>query len=347
MASESKKMAATELHALIRTLFAKAGVSPEHSNAAADAFVWASLRGINSHGIARVPRYIELFASGEAKAKPDIRVERIRPGMLLVHADRAPGPIALSLAMDDAIAAARSTGVAWASVRETVHTGAIGHYAERAAKAGMAGIGLVAGMPNMAYFGAKGAAVATSPIAIAVPSATHGAVILDMATATIALGRIAQYKQKGQPLPTGAALTRDGKPTTDPALATIPTPMAGAKGSGLSLMIEFLTSVIAAAPIVAPFHTKAPDAKRHRQNAVLIAADIAALGELGAFKHAVDATLDALKALPRADEATEILYPGERGMKTAIARQRDGIPISAKLWAELEELKTKDAAFNA
>jgi ureidoglycolate dehydrogenase (NAD+) len=338
MAAEPKLITAEQLHSLIRGLFIGAGVSQQHANIAADAFVWANLRGVDSHGVARVPRYIELFASGEAKATPDIQVERIRPGMLRVRADRAPGPVAMSLAMDEAVAAARTTGVAWVSVQETVHTGAIGHYVERAAAAGMAGICLVAGMPNMAYTGAKGAAVATSPIAIAVPSAKHGTVILDMATATIALGRIAQYKQKGMPLPEGAALTREGLPTTDASLAAIPTPMAGAKGAGLSLTIELLTSVLVGAPIVAAFHSKAEGANRHRQNAVLIAVDIAALGDLATFREAVDATLDALKTLPLADDAKEILFPGERGARTELTRRRDGIPLSPKIWQELQQL---------
>ena len=161
--------------------------------------------------------------------------------------------------------------------------------------------------------------------------------ILDMATATIALGRIAQYKQKGLALPEGAAVDREGVPTTDPALAVTPTPMAGAKGSGLSLMIEFLTGVLVAAPIMAPFHAGAPGARKHRQNATLIATDIAAFGDLEAFKAAVDDTLDALKTLPAAHKEAP-LFPGERGARTARERREGGIPLGAKIWAELESL---------
>src|SRR5262245_61070071 len=141
MSSQSTLVPAPELHERVCALFTGSGVSAAHAAAAADAFIWASLRGVDSHGVARAPRYVELFASGEANAAPDIRVTALRPGVLVVDADRAPGPVALTLAMDEAIAAARKTGIAWASVRRTVHTGAIGYYTERAAKAGMVGIG--------------------------------------------------------------------------------------------------------------------------------------------------------------------------------------------------------------
>jgi LDH2 family malate/lactate/ureidoglycolate dehydrogenase len=146
--------------------------------------------------------------------------------------------------MREAIAVARDTGVAWATVRGTVHTGAIGYYTNLAAQDGMAAIGMVAGIPNMAYHGARGAAVATSPLSVAVPAARHAPFVLDMATAGVALGKIAQYRISGRELPEGMAVTADGEPTTDPTVAKIPLPVGGAKGSGMSLAaVKALPSV--------------------------------------------------------------------------------------------------------
>jgi LDH2 family malate/lactate/ureidoglycolate dehydrogenase len=247
----------------------------------------------------------------------------------------APGPVALQSAMTAAIDAARSSGVAWAAVRGTVHTAAIGYYAELAARQGMIGVGVVAGVPNMAYQGARGAAVATSPLAIAVPSATRGTILLDMATATIALGKIAQHKIRGLPLPEGAALDAEGLPTTDPANAVTPLPMAGAKGSGMSLMFELMTSVLISNPILAPFHAKAPGGRKHRQNAAMLAIDIAAFGDLDAFRSSVDATVGAIKAMPAAVQNVEVLLPGERGARTFEQRSREGIPVPPKTWEAL------------
>lgn len=324
------------LERFIRDLFEASGVGPEDAAIAAPVFVWANLRGVDSHGLARVPRYIELFQSGEANAKPDITIDSSTPGVVVIDADRAPGPVALTKAADIAIGKAKEQGIALVSVRKTVHTGAIGYYASRIADAGLVGIGIVAGMPNMAYEGATGAAVATSPLAIAVPgTGAHPPVVLDMATAVIALGKIAQFKRAGKPLPEGAATTADGTPTTDPELAKIPLPVGGAKGSGLSLMFELLTSVLVTAPILTGFHAGAADGRKHRQNATIIAIDPAALGSVEEFAANVDATVDTIHGLPVAPSADRVLVPGERAAETFEKRSSAGIPVGEKLWAEM------------
>jgi LDH2 family malate/lactate/ureidoglycolate dehydrogenase len=221
-----------------------------------------------------------------------------------------------------------------------VHTGAIGYYASRVADAGMAAIAVSAGLPMMAYQGARGAAVATSPLAVAVPSGRPGLVLLDMATSIMALGRIAQLKASGSPLPPGVAVTDDGSPTTDPALAAVPLPVGGAKGSGMSLVFELLASGLAANPILPGFHSGAPDGKRHRQNAFILAVDPAAFLPQAEFVAGVDATIDAIKALPPADPAREILVPGERGHRSEAERRSAGIPLAAKPWRDLTDLAT-------
>jgi LDH2 family malate/lactate/ureidoglycolate dehydrogenase len=329
------------LHTLVHDIFVAADATSEHAHTIADVLTWADQRGIGSHGVSRIPRYMELFTSGEAKARPKLRIDRPRPATVIVDADGAPGPVALTAAMKEAIATARQTGIAWASVRGTVHTGAIGYYTSLAAEQGMAAVGLVAGVPNMAYFGSRGEAVATSPLSIAVPAARHANPVLDMATATIALGKIAQYKIAGKPLPEGAAMTAEGELTTDPSLAEIPMPMAGAKGAGMSLMFEFLTSVLVSNPIFAEYHSDKPGGQRHRQNASLIAIDVSAFAPLATFKENVDGTLSKLKELPRANGVEELLFPGERGARTYAERAAAGIPIPAATWEKLVKDATR------
>ena len=163
----------------------------------------------------------------------------------------------------------------------------------------------------MAYAGARGAAVATSPLSVAVPAGRHELVLLDMATAVMALGRIAQLKAAGTELPPGAAVTADGEPTTDPALAALPLPVGGAKGSGMSLVFELLASALAANPIVPGYHAGSKEGRRHRQNGFILAVDVSAFLPLEEFTATVDATVDAIKALPPSAEAAEVLVPGE------------------------------------
>ena len=326
------------LRAVVADLFQARGTRESDAAAVADALVWANLRGIDSHGVSRVPRYLELFDKGESVADAVPTVTRPRAAIAIIDAHAAPGPVALNRAADEAVAAARTCGVGWASVRGTVHTGAIGYYTSRAAQAGMAAIGVVAGVPNMAYAGARGAAVATSPLSVAVPAGRHELVLLDMATAVMALGRIAQLKAAGKELPPGVALTADGEPTTDPALAKVPTPVGGPKGSGMSLVFEMLASGLAANPIVPAYHSGTKEGKRHRQNAFLLAIDVTAFVPLDEFKESVDGTVDAIKSLPPTDETHEILIPGERGRQSERQRSSAGIPLGPKVWRELTEI---------
>jgi len=325
---------ADDLRTFAAALLEKGGLGPEHARTTADVFVWAARRGVDSHGTARVPAYLDLLAKGVANATPEIRVESTTPAAAVLHADRAPGPVALSAAAEEAVRRARTTGIATVGVRETVHTGAIGYYVSKIAEQGLVGLGFVAGMPNMGYTGVKGAAVATSPLAIAVPARTHAPLVLDMATATIALGKIRQAKASGTPLPEGAAATADGTPTTDPELAVMPLPLGGAKGSGMSLAFELLTSVLVGAPIFASFHSDDPKGRKHRQNALLIALDPAAFGGADAFTAAVDETLTTLKGLPSEDG---VHYPGERSAAVAEERGAKGIPVAPKVWKDLTD----------
>ncbi|MGW2965000.1 Ldh family oxidoreductase [Streptomyces sp. NPDC001220] len=325
---------AEDLRTFSAALLEKGGLSAEHARTTADVFVWAAQRGVDSHGTARVPAYLDLLAKGVANAGPRLTVESTAPAAAVLDADRAPGPVALTAAADEAVRRARETGIASVGVRRTVHTGAIGYYVSRIAGQGLVGLGFVAGMPNMGYSGVRGAAVATSPLAIAVPARDHAPLLLDMATATIALGRIRQARASGTPLPEGAAATADGTPTTDPEEAVMPLPLGGAKGSGMSLAFELLTSVLVGAPIFASFH--AGD-RKHRQNALLIALDPAAFGDPEAFVAAVDDTLGTLKDLPVADGADGVFYPGERSAMVAGQRAEKGIPVAPKVWRELTE----------
>lgn len=333
-------VAADELKELVAGIFAARSASAADAETVAKALVWANLRGIDSHGVSRVPRYLELFDKGESVADAVPTVQRLRAAIAIVDAHAAPGPVAMNRAADEAVACARDCGIGWASVRGTVHTGAIGYYASRIARTGMAAVCVVAGVPNMAYPGAAGAAVATSPLAVALPAGRHELVLLDMATAVMALGRIAQLKAAGQELPPGAALTADGEPTTDPALAKVPVPVGGAKGGGMSLVFEMLASGLAANPIVPAYHSGSKEGRRHRQNGFLLAIDVAAFLPLAEFTATIDDTVDAIKSLPPVAGAGEILVPGERGRRTAAERDKAGIPLGQKVWRELSEIAT-------
>jgi ureidoglycolate dehydrogenase (NAD+) len=188
----------------------------------------------------------------------------------------------------------------------------------------------------MAYEGARIPSVSTAPLAIAVPGGPDGVLLLDMASSLISNGRLKNAKRDGTALPPGAALDADGRETQDPARATTLLPMGGAKGAGLALLVECATSLLAGAPILAPM--LGAGRKGHGQNAAIILIDVASLREPAQYGAAVDDLVAAIKALPRAPGVDEIRAPGERGAALGRRRRVEGVPVAAKVWAELVAL---------
>jgi ureidoglycolate dehydrogenase (NAD+) len=180
--------------------------------------------------------------------------------------------------------------------------------------------------------------VSTNPISIAVPGGDRGPLVLDMATSVISAGGLAQARMAGQPIAPGLAIDEHGVPTTDPNAAKLPLPLGGPKGSGLSLMIECLTSLVVSNGILAEALSGSADGRRHKQNGLVLALDVARFSDPVLFRAEVDRLVAAVKALPRAPGVAEILVPGERGERTFERRSREGIPIPAVTRTELSRV---------
>ncbi len=330
------------LRQFVEAVFAARGMSAEHAACVTDALIWANLRGIDTHGVNRVPRYVELIDLGYMNAQPSIDAQEVAIGSLRIEADRAPGPIAMTLAMEGAIERARIAGIGIALVRATTHTAALGYYTRHAATRGCLGIAYSASQPNMAYHGARAAGVSTSPLSIAAPGGADASpIVLDIASGIVSHGRLIQARKLKQALEPGLAIDREGNPTTDPALAHVPLPMAGPKGSGLALMIELLTSVLAGNPLLAESLEGTALGKHHRQNGVCIAIDIARFIDPQVFAQEASRLAHDIHALPAADSAHPPLTPGERGDRMMAVRAQSGIPLSPPVAADLRILAQK------
>ena len=322
-------------------LFTAAGAPAGDAALIAKALIWANLRGVDSHGVLRIPGYLARIDNGITNPSPDMQITTDLPAAAVLDADQGFGQVALARATGIAIEKASAAGIGLCLIRRTVHMGAIGYFALDIAAEGMAGIAINVSRPNMAYPGARTAGLATSPIAIAVPGSTHAPLMLDMATATQSMGKIQLARDTGQKLGKGWAVDADGNPTTDPNKAVIPTALGGSKGGGLSLMFECLTSLTVGNPLIAPFLEAAPDSRQHMQNGLVIAIDIAQFGDVGDYAREVDRLADAIKSLPRADGVNEILVPGERGDGVLERRRKTGIPLPDGTWKRLEEVATR------
>jgi ureidoglycolate dehydrogenase (NAD+) len=340
VSAPAKLVGHDELGRFIRDILVKHGARAPDAAIVAQGLVWANLRGGDGHGVSRLPRYVKLLAVGEIDPKAQPRLVHDRGATLMVDGGHGFGPVAVMDAAARAVERARETGVCFALICRTTHTGAIGRYAQWIAERGCAALLMGAGPTLMAYHGARVASMATSPIAIAVPSG-KGLIALDMATSTISNGKILQARATGAALPEGTVLTATGEPTIEAKQAAILLPLGGPKGSGLAFMFEMLASVLAAAPIQA--QALGPKKRTpHTGNTAMLVIDIETFRPLVEFQTDADALAAVVKALPRQAGFDEILLPGERGSRTEAARRKTGIPIPAKLWQELEAIAKTD-----
>lgn len=328
MARGEVRVAWEPLREFVKEIFTRVGMPPEDAETEAAALVWANLRGIDSHGVLRIPTYVKEVAGGFINPKPDIQILKETPATLVIEADLAFGSVVTTFAMNQVMEKAKVAGIGWAFIRNTAHQGAMSYYTLMATEKDMAGIAFVCTPPGMAPYGARVAGVDNSPIAISVPAKRHRPLVQDMATSVAAGGKILLAIDKGTSIPEGWALDRDGNPTTDPRQAVTLLPFSGPKGSGLALMFECLSSVMIDNPMLEPVLLGHKKYEGHEiQNGVVVAIDISQFTDVEVYKQHIDNLIDGLKALPKAEGFSEILVPGEPENRTCDDRSRNGIPL--------------------
>jgi ureidoglycolate dehydrogenase (NAD+) len=319
----------------VAALFVSAGIAPSLAQDWTASLVWANLRGIDSHGVLRVPRYIDLLKRKAINPAPNISVELRAGAIAVIEADRAPGAIAMSRAMAQAIACARDTHVGWCAARNITHAGAVGYFALQAAQAGMAGIVMTASGPLMAYHGARVSGVSSNPLAIAFPAGRRSPYLIDMSTSTAAMGKLMNARDAGRDVPVGWGIDVDGKDTTSSGKVATLLPMAGPKGSGLSFMIECLCSLTVHNPIIATALEPGGKLDNPFLNGVAIAVDLGAFGKVDDIRAQADRLGNAIAGLPAAEGVDRIFLPGERGESVLRQREENGIPLPRGTWSRL------------
>lgn len=318
---------AEALRAFSEALLTAGGFAPGDARQTAELLVWANLRGIDSHGVLRIPRYVEMIELGMMTSGGTVAQVGGRGAVAVLDGGKCPGAVGMNAAVDKAAALARDHGIGWCAARAISHAGAVGFFTGRLAEGGLIGLAMTASKPLMSYHGALGEALSTNPLSIAAPMGDgQDPVILDMSTAAVALGKIMAARDAGRAIPEGWAVDTEGRATTDPGSVAALLPMAGAKGSGLSLMIEILTSVLAGNAVIGPFLAAG---RNNGFNGMVLAIDPAAFGDPADFAAEVRALADAIHALPPAAGVDGVLLPGERGAATARLRAETGIPLAA------------------
>jgi ureidoglycolate dehydrogenase (NAD+) len=301
--------------------------------------VWTSLRGVDSHGVARVPVYAERLRTGVLNARPRPSLVSRDGAIAVVDGDYGPGQVAAVMATDLSIELAREHGAGVVSVRHSGHYGAAAFYAMRAAEAGLLGISMTNTEPLVIPFGGNEPALGTNPIAFAAPSADGYVFNLDMATSQVAINRINNARDEGRPIPEGWGVDEHGEATTDPAAVKSAVPLGGYKGYGLALMVEVLCGVLSGAGVrhgVGGLYSGG----RERQDSghFHLAIDPERTVGRERFAGVLAGLLDELRAIEPAAGFDEVLVAGDPQDRARAERERSGVPIEPALWASLTAL---------
>ena len=318
------------------------GLSDPDALTVASLMAEADLQGSDGHGVIRLPQYARRIRAGGIKLRPDIRVLEERPGMALIDGDNAMGHLVMARAAELAVDKARTAGVAWVGARMSNHAGPASLYARKVLAQDMIGMYFAVGNANhLPPWGGMDMLLSTNPIAVAVPANRQTPIVLDMATTVAAYGKVKARAQRGEPMPEGWMIDREGRPLTDPRRAEegFLLPIGGYKGYGLALVFGLLAGTLNGAAMgkdVIDFNHD--DASATNTGQAIVAIDVAAFGDVHGFKDRVDALVDDLRQSRRMPNVERIWLPGEQSHTKRVEYDRDGIPISAPLLRSLDQL---------
>ena len=311
---------AARLEAFTTACLEKLGLGSADARLVAETLVAANLRGVDSHGVVRLPHYAMRLRNGTVKARPSIAARRTGPSTALVEGDAGMGQLVAARAMREAITLAKETGVGAVVARNSSHCGACAWFVEMAVKEGMIGIALTHTDSIMVPPGMKRIFLGSNPIAFGAPG-----VVIDMSTTHVAWGKILVARQGGKPIPPDWGVDADGKPTTDPQRVVGLAPTGGHKGYALATMVEILCAQLAGVPFgrhVTKMYGELDKARNLGH--FMLALDVARFTDGDGFARAIGAFLEEI-------HAEGALAPGDPERLSAERRRRDGIPLGSSV----------------
>ncbi len=337
------------LQEFISQILGALGMPPHIVEPTARLMVGTDLRGVDSHGIGMLPRYLEWTRGGFIDLAAEPKTVRDDLATALLDAQKGLGYYPSSLAMELAIAKARTYGVGIVAVRNSNHFGAAANYSMLALAHEMIGLATT-NSPYIAMVPTFGRApmLSTNPLSIAAPAGTEPPFVLDMATTTVAIGKLTIASRWGKPIPEGWAMDPTGKPTTDPRLALthrLLSPLGGSrqlgghKGYGLGVMVDILSGVLGGAVYGNLFfRSDMQREKLHDVGHCFAAIDPSRFRPIEEFKADMDDMLRALKASPRAEGEERIYTAGEPEAECERRRRLEGIPLAPALVKQVNEI---------
>ncbi len=319
-------------------LFEAAGLRAADARVVADDLVRANLRGIDSHGVSRIPMYLERLRRGLVTARPDIRVEQVAGAVSLVDGNNGMGFLASHRAMDEAVALASKTGIGLVGVKRSTHFGMGALYALQAIEAGYMSMIFTNSSPAIPMWGGRTTFLGASPIAAGIPGGRKAPYVMDMAMTVIARGKIRLASMRGEAIAPGLALDKEGHPTTDATAAFegVCLPFGGVKGSVLATLMDLMAGAFTGANFAGDvkslyFDHSGPQDVGH----LFFAIKPDLFMRLEDFETRMDAFVDRIKTLPRAAGVDEVMMPGEPEQRREDERRRTGLPITDNVVSDL------------
>lgn len=327
---------ASELVQFVEAILTAAGVPEHKSSIAALSLVDANLRGVDSHGILLVPRYVDKIRAAEVDVNADGAVLSESGACLLFDGENGVGQWISDQCCDHAVRIARNVGIGMVVARDSNHFGAAAWWARKIRDHGMIGIVFCNASPLVPPWQGKQGRIGTNPICMAAP----GPWLLDMATTTVAANRIFKEVVNGrEQIPAGWALDAEGVPTTSAAAAVkgLLMPLGGYKGSGLGMMVEILCAVLAGTAMANEVGGVRIAGKPSRTSQTFLAIDIARFMPVEQFTARLEKLVETIKSTPPAQGYSEVLVAGDPEWRMEAHRRLHGIPVEEGNWKELCE----------
>ncbi len=320
-------------------IFAKAGLRAADAATIGRDLVAANLRGVDLHGVSRIPMYLERLKRGVVKAQPNLTFHKVAGAVGLVDGDDGMGFLAAHRAMDEAVTLAADSGIGLVGVRRSTHFGMAALYVMQAIDRGYIALASTNSSPAIPAWGGRTAYLGASPFAAGVPGGDKADYVMDMAMTVIARGKIRLAATHGTPIPLGLALDSDGAPTTDAAKAFegVCLPFGGVKGSALSMLMDLLSGVLTGANYAGRVKSLYYDHSEPQNVGHLFFAIRPDLFiSQDEYDQRMDDFVERTKALPKAQGVSEILIPGEPEARMAEKRSRSGVPLSEEIHSQLK-----------
>ena len=344
---ESRRVDHEKLREFGQNVFINAGLHPNDAFLLADSLVASNLRGIDSHGVARITHYLNRIEQGSVNPRPQLDCKRLGPSIAVVEGDNGLGQIVVNRATELVIQLAGESGSGWVTMKNSSHCGALAYYGLQIADAGMIGIVLTHSDSMVIPYGAQKPFCGTNPICITAPRNSEGAgnldtgaLCLDMSTSIVPWNTVMNAAIENVPLEPGWSVDSDGNDTTVAEKTAAVYPIGGYKGSGLGLMIDVLCTMLGNSPF-GPHIPKmyGGDMSLNRKLGGLVGAiDIKQFAPAGQFFGSISQFIEQLGALPRKDPDQRVLYPGEPELLERDRRLREGIPVGIQVLQEFDRL---------